>query len=190
MLGSASHRDLTDPDLGTRYALRRLASRWRDLDAEVTDLGVRLSSLVKQARSDLPAITGVGIATVGAGSEVFEVVNDEQRDRFQAPRRPRCPGRSLFVRWKPAGPRDATRRGGLAPASGGRLRGRGGLRTVGRPGYRMHCSKATSASFPAELSSDSPSMYQRAARGHGVVDYAVMDFAAVRLGQVYATGQG
>lgn len=55
--------DLADPDQGTRYALRRLASRWRDLDAEVTDLDVRLSSLVKQARPDLLTITGVGVET-------------------------------------------------------------------------------------------------------------------------------
>jgi transposase len=55
--------DLADPDQGTRYALRRLAGRWRDLDAEVTDLDIRLAALVKQARPDLLAITGLGVET-------------------------------------------------------------------------------------------------------------------------------
>jgi transposase len=55
--------DLADPAQGTRYALRRLAGRWRDLDSEVTDLDVRLAALVERARPDLLAIKGVGVET-------------------------------------------------------------------------------------------------------------------------------
>jgi hypothetical protein len=39
--------DLVDPAQGTRYALRRLASCWQELDAEITDLDIRLAALVK-----------------------------------------------------------------------------------------------------------------------------------------------
>jgi transposase len=55
--------DLTNPAQGTRYALRSLAGRWRDLDAEITDLDTRLTALVKQAHPDLLQITGVGVET-------------------------------------------------------------------------------------------------------------------------------
>jgi transposase len=55
--------DLADPAQGTRYGLRRLAGRWQELDAEVTDLDIRLAALVKQARPDLLQITGVGVET-------------------------------------------------------------------------------------------------------------------------------
>jgi transposase len=55
--------DLADPDQGTRYALRRLAGRWHDLNAEITDLDTQLAALVKQARPDLLANKGVGVET-------------------------------------------------------------------------------------------------------------------------------
>ncbi|HEY0688480.1 MAG TPA: hypothetical protein VGD71_05510 [Kribbella sp.] len=54
---------LADPAHGTRYALRRLAGRWQDVDTEVTDLDVQLAALVKQGRPDLLQITGVGVET-------------------------------------------------------------------------------------------------------------------------------
>jgi transposase len=56
-------RDLTDPIHSARYALRRLAERWQQLTAEITDLDARLTCLVKQARPDLLQITGVGVET-------------------------------------------------------------------------------------------------------------------------------
>jgi transposase len=63
MLSLRPTEDLADPAQGTRYALRRLAGRWQDLDTEVTDLDVQLAALVKQARPDLPAIKGAGVET-------------------------------------------------------------------------------------------------------------------------------
>jgi transposase len=55
--------ELADPAQATRYALRRLAGRWHDLDTEITDLDTRLTVLVKQARPDLLTIKGVGVET-------------------------------------------------------------------------------------------------------------------------------
>jgi transposase len=43
--------------------LRRLAGRWHDLNAEITDLDTQLAALVKQARPDLLAIKGIGVET-------------------------------------------------------------------------------------------------------------------------------
>jgi transposase len=48
---------------GTRCALRRLAGRWHELNAEITDLDTQLAALVTRARPDLPAIKGVGVET-------------------------------------------------------------------------------------------------------------------------------
>jgi transposase len=55
--------DLADPAQGTRYALRRLAERWQELNAEITGLDARLTTLVKRARPDLLQITDVGVET-------------------------------------------------------------------------------------------------------------------------------
>jgi transposase len=55
--------DLADPDNGVRYALRRLAVRWQELDSEINDLDAQLTVLVKRARPDLLAVRGVGVET-------------------------------------------------------------------------------------------------------------------------------
>jgi transposase len=55
--------DLADPAQGTRYALRRLAGRWRELTFEIGDLDAQLAVLVNQARPDLLAVHGVGVET-------------------------------------------------------------------------------------------------------------------------------
>jgi transposase len=55
--------DLADPAGGVTAALRRLATRYHALTAEISDADTQLAALVKQARPDLLAIRGVGVKT-------------------------------------------------------------------------------------------------------------------------------
>lgn len=57
--------DLTGPLAATRFALRRLARRYQQLDAEITDLDAEIAPLVAQAAPALLEVFGVGPDTAG-----------------------------------------------------------------------------------------------------------------------------
>lgn len=57
--------DLAGPAAATRFALRRLARRHQQLDAEIADLDAETAPLVAQAAPDLLEVFGVGPDTAG-----------------------------------------------------------------------------------------------------------------------------
>jgi transposase len=57
---------ITSPRDATRHALRTIARRWQDLDAEITDHDQLLATLVTEAAPQLVARRGVGVDTAGA----------------------------------------------------------------------------------------------------------------------------
>lgn len=79
--------DPADPAQGTRYALRRPASRWQDLNTEVNDLDVQLAALVKQARPDLLAIKGLGVETT---AQLLSTCGDTPTGSSPKPRSRHC----------------------------------------------------------------------------------------------------
>src|SRR5262249_48761045 len=57
--------DLAHPGRATKAALRRLARRYQQLHAEITELDSELAVLVAAAAPDLLELPGVGVETAG-----------------------------------------------------------------------------------------------------------------------------
>jgi transposase len=73
---------LTTPTAATKAALRTLARRWQQLQAELTQLDNQLQDLVSAAAPTLVALPGVGIDT--AGQLLVTVGDNPQRLRSEA----------------------------------------------------------------------------------------------------------
>jgi transposase len=73
---------LTTPTAATKAALRTLARRWQQLQAELTQLDNQLQELVSAAAPTLVALPGVGIDT--AGQLLVTVGDNPQRLRSEA----------------------------------------------------------------------------------------------------------
>jgi transposase len=74
--------DLADPAQATKHALRRLARRYQQLTAEVTDLTQHLTGLVTQACPQLLALHGVGVET--AAQLLITLGDNPHRARTEA----------------------------------------------------------------------------------------------------------
>ena len=73
---------LTTPTAATKAALRTLARRWQQLQAELTQLDNQLQVLVSAAAPTLVALPGVGVDT--AGQLLVTVGDNPQRLRGEA----------------------------------------------------------------------------------------------------------
>ena len=125
---------LTTPTAATKAALRTLARRWQQLQAELTQLDRQLQDLVAAAAPTLMALPGVGVDT--AGQLLVTVGDNPQRLRSEA----------AFAHLCGAAP---------IPASSGRTHrhrlNRGGDRQANHALWRitlvrMHCHPPTRAS--------------------------------------------
>lgn len=75
-------RELTDPAMATRAALRRLARRHLMLDTEIDELDTELTPLVRAASAELLALFGVG--TDVAGQLLASAGDNPERMRSEA----------------------------------------------------------------------------------------------------------
>ena len=73
---------LTNPTAATKAALRILARRWQQLQAELTQLDTQLQDLVNGAAPTLVALPGVGVDT--AGQLLVTAGDNPQRLRSEA----------------------------------------------------------------------------------------------------------
>jgi transposase len=91
---------LTSPTAATKAALRTLARRWQQLQAELTQLDTHLQALVTSVAPTLVALPGVGVDTAG---QLLVTAGDTPNGCAGKPRSPTCaaPRRSRRPRAAP-----------------------------------------------------------------------------------------